>query len=414
MDELKEIEGELKQAREVGPSYETFQRLARSEIPTLEAEIEKLEGRRKVLLGQVDEHDVKVTQKQMEKKEVEALTKTVQTIGKYEIEIRQLESQIEDLSAQQRESTPLRSLEKIQEELGASAEEARTLKNAISKLMAEKERGRAQITKYELELRDHKVRLADASHQLEIKATLAGRVDECRAMAQAQQQAIEQHDREIESLEPAFAKARAQYDDVSNRGADLERDLQHEASKLSDSVHQLSTSDQEINAYIDKSGPHQLERCQRELEHVRTEIDRLEKEQKDVTVTINKARKQLDHQGQTKATISGNLRYRRDLRALEAVKAEIAALEAKNAEVDRDRFTQEADRMGKRHRELSAHEAEKMGEMKSKDKQLEKLLDDWETDYKDAAKNFKEAHIKVETTKAAVEDLKRFWGALDK
>ncbi len=414
VDELKEIEEDLKQAREAGPSYDTFQRLTRSEIPALESEIERLEGRRKSLLAQVEEHDVKVTQKQLEKKEVEALTKTVQTISKYDTEIKQLESQIEELSAQQRDTQPLRSLETIQEELAASGEEARSLKNAITKLNAEKERGRAQITAYELELRDLRSKLTDMSHQLEKKASLAGRVEECRAMAQVQQQAIEQHDREIANLEPAFAKARAQYDDVSNRGADRERDLQQEASKLSDSVHQLTGADQEINAYIDKGGLTQLARCQREVDTIRAEIQRLEDQQKEVTVSINKARKQRDQHDETKRTIAENLRYRRDLRALEAVQAEIAALEAQNAEVDRDRFTQEADRTGLRHRRLAAEEATKMGAMKTKDDQLLKLLEDWNTDYKDAAKNFKEAHIKVETTKAAVEDLGRFWTALDK
>ena len=55
-----------------------------------------------------------------------------------------------------------------------------------------------------------------------------------------------------------------------------------------------------------------------------------------------------------------------------------------------------------------------MGEMKSKDVQLAEMITDWETDMKDAPKRYKEAHIKVETTKAAVEDLGRYGGALDK
>jgi DNA repair protein RAD50 len=42
------------------------------------------------------------------------------------------------------------------------------------------------------------------------------------------------------------------------------------------------------------------------------------------------------------------------------------------------------------------------------------LIADWDTDYKDAAVKFKEAHVKVEATKAAVEDLGRYGGALDK
>lgn len=414
VDELTEIEDDLKRARMARSSFDAFQRLSQTEIPALESEVRKLEGRRQILLAQIEEHDTRVTQRQSEKKDVEALTRTVQTIGKYDAEIKQFEDQIQPLLNRQGDTGSLRSLEKIQEELTASSEEARALKNAVSKLIANKEQSRSQLTAYEFELRDLRGKLADVSHQLERKAGLAGRVEECRTMTQVQQQNIQQSDKEIEDLEPAFAKAQAQYDDISNRGADRERELQQEASRLADSVHQLATADQEINAYIDKGGPRQLARCQREAEEIGNEIDRLEEEQKQVTVAINKAQKQRDQQDERKRTISDNQRYRRDVRALEAVQGEIATLEAKNAEVDRDRFVQEADRMGLRHRKLTAEEAAKMGAMKSKDDQLMKLLDDWNTDYKDAAKNFKEAHIKVETTKAAVEDLGRYGGALDK
>jgi DNA repair protein RAD50 len=52
--------------------------------------------------------------------------------------------------------------------------------------------------------------------------------------------------------------------------------------------------------------------------------------------------------------------------------------------------------------------------MKSKDVQLKQLVDDYEIEYKDAAKQYKLAHIQVETTKACIEDLGRYIGALDK
>jgi DNA repair protein RAD50 len=93
---------------------------------------------------------------------------------------------------------------------------------------------------------------------------------------------------------------------------------------------------------------------------------------------------------------------------------EVEELEAQNAEVDRSRFKQESERWTREHNALAAKQASKMGEMKSKDDQLMQLLADWNTDYKDAASKYKEAHIKVETTKAAVEDLARYGGALDK
>jgi DNA repair protein RAD50 len=93
---------------------------------------------------------------------------------------------------------------------------------------------------------------------------------------------------------------------------------------------------------------------------------------------------------------------------------EVEQLESQNADVDRSRFKQESERWTREHNALAAKQASKMGEMKSKDDQLMQLLRDWDTDYKDAASKYKESHIKVETTKAAVEDLARYGGALDK
>lgn len=396
LEELNELEEELKRARDVRPSYDSYQRLSKSEIPSLNAEMKKLEERRESLISQVEDQDIIVKERLDALKDVESLQKTVQNITKSNVEIQRLECQTQELMLQRKGTGTSQTIEEIQEQLVALTGKSRSVKSSINKLISDKESARAQITALELELRDLKTRLTDASHQLEKKYSLVARVEEFRATNLTQQQTIERTERDIEGLAPQIAKAQTQYDDISNRGADKERELQQEASRLSDSVNQLKVADQEINTYIDKGGHNQLARCQREVEKLREEIGQLEAEQKQVAVEINKAQKQRDKNDETKRTISDNLRYRRDVRALQTVEAEIAELEAKNAEVDRERFVREADKMGLKHRKLSAEEATKMGAMKSKDDQLLKLLEDWNTDYKDAAQNYKEAHIKVE------------------
>ncbi|KAI9830009.1 MAG: DNA repair protein rad50 [Phylliscum demangeonii] len=435
VEELKTLESELKGAREVRPSYDAFQRLSMTDLSTLQAEIDKLQGRRTKLLALAEEQDTRVRQRQDGKKELETMAKTVQSITKYHTEIAKFESQVQELSINKKDDASLRTLEAIQAELASSAEESRTLKNLVTKLHGDKERGRSQITTLELELRDLREKLTEASHQLEKKTVLLAQVEEYRSTKQKLREEMERTDDDIAKLTPLFAKARTQYDDAQRRGAEKEKDLQQESSRLSDSVHQLKLADQEINTYQDKNGPQQLDRCQQELDQIKQEMARLEKEQHRVTVEINQARKHQDQHDETKRTISDNLRYRRDVHALEVVEAEIAELEAKNAEVDRDRFMKEADRMSQKHRKLSAEEASKMGAMKSKDDQLARLLEDWETDYRDSGQKYKETHIKVEvrislvpgsgndvdakrareqTTKAAVADLKTYGAALDK
>ena len=55
-----------------------------------------------------------------------------------------------------------------------------------------------------------------------------------------------------------------------------------------------------------------------------------------------------------------------------------------------------------------------MGELKSKDQELERLLKDFATDYADAKDKYKETLAKVHTTTSATNDLGKYGAALDK
>ncbi|KAH0559545.1 hypothetical protein GP486_003937 [Trichoglossum hirsutum] len=412
--ELLALEEDLKKAREAGPSHDTYQRLSNVEIPELEAEMKKLEARRDDLINQIEEQEKVLSDRQTAKKDVEVLAKTVQNISRYNGEIIGFEDQIRDLSEQQKDAGLSRTLEDIQEQLAALAEKTRLVKGSIAKLTSDRDSGRTRINQSELELRDADTKLSSASYQLKTKSGLLVRIEELKAANRKQREAMKRTDDDIQGIAPQVSKAQAQYNEISQRGAERERDLHQGASRLADSVHQLKIAEEDINSYIDRQGPNQLARCQREVASLREEVSRCEEEQRQIVVEINKAKGQLEKNEETKRSISDNLRYRRDVRALDAINAEIARLEAQNAETDRDEFQSKAKKLDMRHTTLTAEHASKMGAMKSKDDQLMQLLNDWNTDYKDAAQKYKEMHIKVETTKAAVEDLGRYGNALDK
>ncbi|KAI9806484.1 MAG: DNA repair protein rad50 [Piccolia ochrophora] len=410
--ELAEIEEDLRIARAAGSSYEIYRRLSDTEVPALEVGVRTLDSQRDALLKEVERHDEAVNLREQVLREVESLTKTILQISKYSADVTSLEGQIKELSSRPNSAGLTKSLDQIQADLATQREQSRGVKNTISSLMTQKEQARARINDLELELRDVQTKVKDVSHLLEKKRALRVRVEEFRGANIKQRESVRQAENEIEKLAPQLAKAQAKLDDIQTRGADKEGILQEEASRLSESLNQLRTVDQDINMYLDRGGPNQLSRSRREVEQTQQELAQLDNEQKQIAIAIDKAQRQQDKQKETKRTLSDNLRYRRDVNALDSLSIEITQLEDRNAEIDRDRFVAEANRMSARHRKLSAEEASKMGAMKSKDDQLMKLLADWETDYKDAARNFKEAHIKA--TKAAIEDLGRYGGALDK
>ncbi|KAF7715414.1 DNA recombination/repair protein [Penicillium ucsense] len=411
---LQGMESDLAMARAAHGFYEQWLRLSETEIPDLEKEEQRCDSQRDELLNKLEMQDRTVSEKQESKRDVETLAKTVATISRYDNEIKDLSSQIQELSAKHQDASMSRTLEDIQEEISAINEKSRALKKTHAKLTQEKEQSQTQINKLELQLRDVRASLSTTKFQLEKKADLLVRLEEYKKLNAQQREAIEQADSDIEALTPELLQAQSRYDDISQKAEIRERDLQADINGLSDSIHQLDLANEEINFYIERGGPAQLERSKEELVHLGNEIQKFEIAQAEVTREINRISAQLKDSENTKRQYSDNLTYRQATRGLNKVLEDIQELEEQNAEVDRSRFKQESERWTREHNALAAKQASKMGEMKSKDDQLMQLLADWDTDYKDAASKYKESHIKVETTKAAVEDLARYGGALDK
>lgn len=411
---LQSLEEELKVAREASAAYDSWTRIKETEIPELEKEEEECETQRDQLLDKLEGHDRAVSEMSESKRHVEALSKTVSTIVKYDSEIKTNMSKIEELLAKQEGISMGRTSDDIQDELKTTNEKTRELKKTLTALTAEKEQTQSEINKLELQLRDVRDQLNNAKFQLEKKADLLVRVEEYKNLNSQQRQVIDKADKDIECLSPELLQAQARYDDISQRADTRERDLQHEINRISESIHQLDLANDDINSYNERGGPSQLERSSRELTQIEAEITKLEADQNEITREINKISAQLKDSENTKRQYSDNLTYRQATRSLSKVMEEVGQLEEQNAEVDRSRFKQESERWTREHNALAAKQASKMGEMKSKDDQLMQLLADWNTDYKDASSKYKESHIKVETTKAAVEDLARYGGALDK
>lgn len=413
-EELKSLEADLKRVKEASPAFDAWTRLREVDIPKLREESTRIQATREVLIGRLEEQDRAVDASQSLKRDVDALSKTIQSMLKYTSEIAQYEKQLAELKSQDSQAGRTRGLEEIRDQLARVNSESRENKSRQAKLSADKENARALISSLELELSNANAKLNTTMYQLKEKQTIADQVEELKEVNKQAKISIGEFDNELQQLNPKISETQAVLDEISRRGLQREKALQDEATKLTNSVNQLKVVEQDINAYVDRDGPQQLARVKRELEQVQQELVRIENEMKLVTKNLNKVTDQARNHAETKRSIADNLRYRRDLKTLHAVQGEIEQLEAHNAEADRNKYQREADRWSKERSKLAAELASLIGQMKSMDDQLEELLKAYEIDYKDAAANYKEAHIKVEASKAAVEDLGRYGGALDK
>ena len=413
IEELKELEELCKDAQGARSQYETFTRLNTTELPSLEKEIQKAEDQRNVLLIQLEEQDNLVRQEEDAKLDIESLVKPVSTIARYQSEITSAEKEVARISLQQKSLGFYLSLDDIRDQLATCIEEARAVKAKISKLTTDKEQARMAINTLELELRDTASKIMNAGHQMKEKQTLLLRVQELKESNLAQRETIRRADSDLESLIPQTAKAQAHLDDVRERGRIKEKAINEESLKLSDTVSQLKRADEAIRAYIEDGGPGRLKACQREIKSLEQEISQIEAELSEITSKANKLKDQVDNSEKTKRNIADNIRFRKNLRALEVLNAEIADLESRNANEDEQRLSSEARKLDMRYQKLLADRGPILGAMRAKDDELRGILHDWETEYKDAAKKYRESHIKVETTKAAIEDLARYGTALD-
>ncbi|OAA65981.1 DNA repair protein rad50 [Niveomyces insectorum RCEF 264] len=129
---------------------------------------------------------------------------------------------------------------------------------------------------------------------------------------------------------------------------------------------------------------------------------------------VNAMTAEIDNSDREKKNIADNLGYRRNARLLDELRRDIAALAARHAEDDYDRLVGEAKRFEVQHSKLLAERSALWGSMKTKDEELLRLLAEYEQEYKDAEYRYREAHIRVETTRAAIDDLARYAAALDK
>ncbi|KAI9744443.1 MAG: DNA repair protein rad50 [Claussenomyces sp. TS43310] len=412
--ELQRIEDELKEAQNSRPQYETYKRIADSEIPALQKEIKKADEQHSALLKNVEELDAIVTQELSRKRETEALSKTIANIAQYHNQISHNETELARLSSQQKLSGgSASSLEEIQEQLTTCQGQMKALKAKISKMTSDRDRARSILNHLELELRDAAGKLSNANYELDKKQGLLSRIQEMKETSVALQETIHRVDVELQSLSLQIAKAMAQRSDVQQHGRAMEKEIHEDTTKLFDTVNRIQLADNAINAYTDEGGPSKLSTCQTAIKTLEQEMARIEHEMSQITIGANKLKEQVANSSKTKQSISDNLKFRKNLKALEVLNTEIEELESRNATDDYERLASDAKKLELLFQKLLAERGTVLGTMKSKDEELQNIIREWETDYKNAARDYREAHIKVETTKAAIEDLNRYGNALD-
>ena len=396
LKELKDIEEDIQRGKDAAHSFESWVRLTNKELPRLQADVKQLDEGREKLLRRMEEHDRRVSDQEEVRRDAETLSKPVANILKYSQEISEFDRQIQEISSKRHDTSLSCTLEDIQQKLEILGAKTRDSRASINKLITDKERARSFLSTLELDLSKAKNNLTTANYQLEKKANVFRQIEDLRRINQEHRNTVSRLVAEIQEVVPKIAEEETKLDDIRERGSSKEKELQQEAFKLADGVHKLNLADQSIQAYVRGGGSAMVETCHEEINSAQKEIAKKEENQKHIIVEINKLTEELRNHDETKRTITDNINYRQSQRELEAIQAEGERLSEQNAEADLEHHTKQAEYWDQQKKKLSTAEASKMAVMAEKDSRLLVELKDWETDYKDAAKEYKEAHILVE------------------
>ncbi|RYP44828.1 hypothetical protein DL768_008760 [Monosporascus sp. mg162] len=407
---MERLLGTLRAARPDGEVYEQLLK----EKPAQDKEIREIQEEESRVLRRLEDADEDVRQKQEERQEVESMTKIVGDIARTHREIEESTAVVDRLMSQQQSSSGMvRNDDEINELQDACKEKIRVTTARIAKFSNLRQQKRDEIKDLELERSELKNKISEAVRLLERKRDLETQILTHKDDMASQKEIIQQADKDLESIEPQIAKARTIRDETLQRGRAKEKKVADERDTLASSVNQLKAIDGDIQAYVDGGGPSRLVSNEKAIQNLKKDISGIETDMNDLTARTNKLKEEINNSSGNRKNIVDNLNYRKTLREIEKLEQDVEDLESRNANEDYDRLAAEAREFETQRDQLNAERSSIIGTRRAKEDEHAIMIAEWDTQYHDAARKYRETHIKVETTKAAVEDLGKYGEALN-
>ncbi|KAL2155200.1 hypothetical protein VTH82DRAFT_3876 [Thermothelomyces myriococcoides] len=410
MEDQVHFTEQIRILKSVRAQYDSYQRLE-AELPPLVKEIGALSSQREELVRRLEDEDLAFREAEEKRQEVDALGKNVLKISQTYKDIIEGEKQVE--RSQKSSTIVMRSPDEINEEQTACAEQIRSAQTRLGKLTTERQRLKDLASQLELERLELRNKISNATQKMERKKNLQESIRKFKEEQNRLRESAQEADTELELLEPEIASARTALEEFREQGRVKETKVAEERDSIATTLSELKMVNGEIQEYLDRGGPSNLASNQRAINNLEATIANIESEMKDLTAQINKLNKEIDNSDAKKRNIADNLTYRKNLRECKALEEEIAELQSRNAQEDYDRLMQEARYLEARRSKLTADRERLVGSLSTKDEEFKRLDEEYTLELKDAKAKYKESHIKVETTKAAIEDLGRGTAALD-
>lgn len=419
-EEKKTIEGDYRDAdikfrklTAVRTDYDALQRL-KGDLSKMKKDVDEAQRKREDKLHQLEAAEAKRAKAEEALAEVMSVSKSVSEIIQLDTDIQESKVQIGRLQSQSQMSGSGRGANEIHAAQAKNSDKLKEVRKNLENSTRERQRLLDLVNNLELERSENRNKLIQAKQQMDTKTALARDIKALKEENQKLEQELVEIDQELKALQPQIDSARGQRDAAREAGREKARLVAEARDAIASTVSRLKMVEADIQDYEDSGKASSLTSCERAIQNIQQQHDRLKKDMADVMERINTQKKEHAQGDSRKRNINDNLRYRQYCQTVDNLTEKIDQLRTHNAEDDYNRLMGEVKKLELEEVGLTGRKNTIVGQMGAKDDNLKERLKNHDTFYQGAETKYKETKIKMETNKAAIEDVSTTSNAVDK
>lgn len=412
-DDYRDADAKYKKLTAVRADYDALQRL-KGDLSQMKKDVDEAQRKREDKLHQLEDAEGKRAKAEEALAEIISVSKSVSEITQLHTDIDESRSQIGRLQSQSQMSGSGRSADEIYTAQAKNSDSLKEVRKNLENLIRERQRLLDLVNNLELERSENRNKLNQAKQQMDMKAALSRDIKALKEENQSLEQELAKIDQEVKALQPQIDSARGQRDAAREAGREKARLVAEARDAVAGTVSRLKMVETDIQDYEERGKASSLVSCERAIHTLQQQHDRLKKDMSDVMERINTQKKEHAQGDSRKRNISDNLRYRQYCQTVDNLTEKIEQLRTHNAEDDYNRLMGEVKKLEVEEVSLTGRKNTIVGQMAAKDDNLKERLKNHDTFYQGAEARYKETKIKMETNKAAIDDVTTTSNAVDK
>lgn len=386
---------------------------SKEEMPALELHVKSIQEALTRAVQKAEDSSALLQRSRLISKTIVTLERVCAEVSRLQRETTETSRQITNIESELQSSGSIRSIDDMQTELTSLQDGSRQIQKEITQIMADKDASRNRNVTLDGKRRDLQLALSELHGRAREEYSMNERINEHRETIRRAKEVITSAQRQIDETQPELSRLRLEFDALQSFNSNTESSAQRDASRLVASQNSLLSAEADIEKYLSKGGPEELQKSSKRVAEVKVKVNEYEASLSSITESISQRQNQNSNLKTAERNIDDNLRLRRVKNEIGKLEAQIQSLTARNAERDREQYMLDSRRLKDKYSALVTERAGLLGEITQLDNTLKNHQKELTTEYKDADEVYRTHLIKVRTMEKANEDLEKYGKALD-